>query len=211
VPDVPADETLVWLADAGNVSDTALAYYAGWLGADECLRAGRFVRPARRRHFILGRALLRLALARLLGLAPHTIGLLERPGAAPMLCLDGHEGVGFSISHSGRWVGCAASLACRVGFDIEVKDQGRNLDALAEQAFDEEQRSWLASRPPDGRVRDFYTLWSTAEARFKLGAASAAVFEFQHPELSVVLCSEQVLARQPAVELVMLSGPNHVQ
>jgi 4'-phosphopantetheinyl transferase len=148
-------------------------------------------------------------LARLLRLAPDAISLLERPGAAPMLSVDGCEEVGFSVSHSGRWVGCAASLACRVGFDIEVKDQCRNLDALAEQAFDEDQRSWLASRPPDSRVRDFYTLWSTAEARFKLGAASAAVFEFQHPALSVVLCCEQVLTRKPVLELVHLPRPNH--
>jgi 4'-phosphopantetheinyl transferase len=198
------DQTLVWLTDAATLPDTALAGYTGWLGEGERQRAARFVRPARRRQFILGRALLRLALARLLGIAPHAIGLLERPGAAPMLALNGHEAVGFSISHSGRWVGCAVSLASRVGFDIELIDPARDIDALAEQAFDEQQRATLAARLPESRVRDFYTMWSTAEARFKLGAAPAAVFEFLHPELSVVLCCEQVLASQPALEIVML-------
>jgi 4'-phosphopantetheinyl transferase len=101
-------------------------------------------------------------------------------------------------------VGCAVSLACRVGFDIELSDPGRDIDALAEHAFDAEQRSWLASRSLDSRVQDFYTLWSTAEARFKLGEAPAAVFEFQHPELSVVLCCDEVLAVRPSLEIVML-------
>jgi hypothetical protein len=47
-------------------------------------------------------------------------------------------------------------------------------------------------------------LWSTAEARFKLGAAPKAEFEFPHPELSVVLCCEQVLAGRPSLETVLL-------
>jgi 4'-phosphopantetheinyl transferase len=200
------DQTLVWLTDAATLPDTALAGYTGWLGEGERQRAARFVRPARRRQFILGRALLRLALARLLGIAPHAIGLLERPGAAPMLALNGHEAVGFSISHSGNWVGCAVSLASRVGFDIELIDPARDIDALAEQAFDAQERAWLAARPHASRVRDFYTLWSTAEARFKLGVAPASIFEYLHPALSVVLCCEHAPASRPSLEMMTLES-----
>jgi 4'-phosphopantetheinyl transferase len=197
-------QTLVWLTDAAIVPDSVLSGYAAWLGEDERQRCARFVRPARRRQFIAGRALLRLALARLLDVALQDVRLLERPGAAPLLALPGHERVGFSISHSGRWVGCAVSTTCRVGFDVEMIDAARDIDALARQAFDEQQLATLATRRPESRLRDFYILWSTAEARFKLGAAPKAEFEFPHPELSVVLCCEQVLAGRPSLETVLL-------
>jgi 4'-phosphopantetheinyl transferase len=148
--------------------------------------------------------LLRLALSRLLGLAPQDVSLLERPGAAPLLALPGHERVGFSISHSGPWVACAARLGCRVGLDIELIDPARDIDALAEQAFDERQRARLAARPPQTRLREFYRLWSTAEAHFKLGVTPSSTFECAHPELSVVLCCECMLTAPPRLELVAL-------
>jgi 4'-phosphopantetheinyl transferase len=198
------DQTLLWLADAATLSDSALAGYAGWLGEGERQRAARFVRPARRRQFIAGRALLRLALARTLGMAPEAIGLLERPGAAPLLALAGQEHIGFSISHSACWVACAVSPAGRVGVDIELVDPGRDIDALAGQAFDAQERAWLASRPPASRVRDFYRLWSTAEARFKLGTEPASTFDYPHPALSVVLCCEHAPASRPPLETITI-------
>jgi 4'-phosphopantetheinyl transferase len=200
------DQTLLWLADAATLSDSALAGYAGWLGEGERQRAARFVRPARRRQFIAGRALLRLALARTLGMEPDTTHLPERPAAAPLLALAGHEHIGFSISHTACWVACAVSTAGRVGVDIELIDPARDIDALAGQAFDAQQRAALAARPPASRVRDFYTLWSTAEARFKLGVEPASTFEFSHPELSVVLCCERAPTTRPSLELMTLGS-----
>jgi 4'-phosphopantetheinyl transferase len=196
------DSTLVWLLDAGALTDGVLAAYTSWLSESERERVGRFVRPARKRQFIAGRALLRLALARVLGIAPQDVSLLDRPGQAPMLTRPACTQVGFSISHSGPWVGCAVSDAGRVGFDIELIDPERDIHALADQAFDEQQRAWLASRPRESRVRDFYSLWSAAEARFKLGVAPVSTFEFPHPALSVVLCCEREPARAPGLEVV---------
>jgi 4'-phosphopantetheinyl transferase len=202
----PPDQPLLWLTDAATLSDTALAGYEGWLGEGERRRCARFVRAQRRRQFIAGRALLRSMLARLLGMAPPDIRLLERPGAAPLLVLPGHEQVGLSISHSGRWVACAASTLGRVGVDIELIDPARDIDALAGQAFGAQQRAALAARPPESRVRDFYTLWSTAEARFKLAMEPASTFEFSHPELSVVLCCERLPTARPSLELMTLGS-----
>jgi 4'-phosphopantetheinyl transferase len=96
-------------------------------------------------------------------------------------------------------------MAGRVGVDIELIDPARDIDALAGQAFDAQQRAWLAARPDACRVRDFYTLWSTAEARFKLGVAPVSTLEFPHPELSVVLCCGHAPACPPVLETVMLN------
>jgi 4'-phosphopantetheinyl transferase len=198
------DQTILWLTDAASLSEATLQGYAGWLGEDERQRAERFVRPARRRQFIVGRALLRLALGRLLGEAPKSIILQERPGNAPLLVSPGDGRMGFSISHSGPWVACAASAEGRVGMDIELIDAARDVDALAAQAFDKRERAWLAARPRASYVRDFYQMWSTAEARFKLGLAPASTFEFIHPTLSVVLCCEQTPLSPPTLALVTL-------
>jgi 4'-phosphopantetheinyl transferase len=193
-----------WLLDASALTDEALAPFAEWLDDSERQRLARFVRPSRRRQYLAGRALARQALGQLLGLAPRAVRLLERPGAAPLLVLPACEQVGFSISHSGSWVGCAVSGTSRVGFDLELIDATRDIDALAGQVFDAQQQVWLASRPPHTRVRDFYQLWSGAEARFKLGAPAESSFCLPHPELSVVLCCERELACQPDLHAAVL-------
>jgi len=197
-------ESLLWLNDTRTLTDAAVAAHASRLSEAERERAGRFVRPARKRQFIVGRTLLRMALARLLDINVRDIALLERPGQAPSLLVPDQEHIGLSISHSGSWVGCAVSKVSRVGFDIELIDPSRNIDMLGEHAFDERQRASLASCPADCRIRHFYDLWSTVEARFKLGMAPASTFEFKHPELSVVLCCEHALLRCPDLEEVSL-------
>lgn len=188
-------EAAVWLLDTRTLNEDALAPFAAWLDASEATRMAAFVRPARRRQFLAGRALARQVLGRLLGMAPQAIRLVDRPGDAPMLVLPGPGQAGFSISHSGPWVACAASANMRVGLDIEVIDVSRNLEELAAQAFSPQQQAWLAARPDATRERDFYLLWSAAEAQFKLKVPCEDQIELAHPALSVVLCCEHKLSR----------------
>ena len=121
-----------------------------------------------------------------------------------MLDLPGCADVGFSLSHSGHWVACAVSATTRLGLDVELIDASRNIDELAAQAFDAERQAWLAARPASDRPRDFYRMWSAAEARFKLGAPVAHESYLPHPELSIVLCGAQPLAHEPAQEFTKL-------
>ena len=199
-----AHEACIWLLDVTSIADQRLARYAGWLDDSERQRLARFVRPARRRQFLAGRVLARLALGDALGLAPQDVRLVERHGAAPFLALTGCGNVGFSISHSGPWVGCAVSKSSRVGFDLELIDPSRDIDALAVQAFDEEQARWLAARPPATRLHEFYRLWSEAEARFKLGMTAKSLYHLPHPSLSIALCCEHVLVAPPECRDVSL-------
>jgi 4'-phosphopantetheinyl transferase len=194
-------QALVWLLDAGTLADETLSSYAGWLDASERRRLALFIRPQRRRQFIAGRVLARAALAQVLGVEARAIRLEDRPGCAPVLISPAAEAASFSISHSGRWVACAASADAKVGLDIETMDASRDIDALAAQAFDERRQAWLASRPADTRLTDFYGLWSRAEAEFKLGEPAASAFDLSTPALSIVLCCGQVLCRAPEVEI----------
>jgi 4'-phosphopantetheinyl transferase len=195
---------IVRLLDAGTLADEALAPYAAWLQESERQRLDRFVRPARRRQFLAGRILARHALGEVLGVAARSVRLEDRPGAAPVLVSPRAERAGFSISHSGRWVACAASASTEVGLDIEIVDAARDIDALAVHAFDAAQQAWLTARPAATRVHDFYALWSSLEARFKLGVAPGAEYCLSTPELSIVLCAGRVLDTQPNVEVKTL-------
>jgi 4'-phosphopantetheinyl transferase len=197
---------LLWLANIGTLPDAALAPYDEWLGEGERQRAARFVRPLRRRQFIAGRALLRLALARLLGVAPQAIVLQERPGNAPLLATPALPGAGFSISHSGPWVACAASLQGAVGLDIECTNASRDVLALADQAFGAQALGALQALVGEGRTAAFYEMWCLHEAAIKLGGPSAAEHVYTHPGLALALrCAAAQAA--PRLELVDLQAP----
>ena len=195
---------IVRLLDAGALDDGVLARCAMWLDDSERQRLARFVRRERRNQFIAGRVLARRTLAAVLGVAPETVRLVERPGAAPALAWPDAGAAGFSISHSGPWIACAASATGRVGLDVEVVDPARDIDALAAQAFDASQQAWLAARPAATRVADFYRAWSTLEARFKLGTAAAATFDLSRPGVAIVVCCEHEPVAPPVVESASL-------
>jgi 4'-phosphopantetheinyl transferase len=199
--------TLLWLLDSGALPGAVLDDHAASLGADERERCVRFVRPERRRQFIAGRVLLRHALGRLLDLAPHDIALRERPGKAPALDTPAPPGLGFSISHSGQWVACAASSISRLGLDIERIDAGRDVLALAEQAFGLEAVPQLSALEGSDRVRAFYRMWCLHEAHIKLGGPASADHVYEAPGLAICLSAAQMLEAAPDLVVVGLETP----
>lgn len=194
--------TLVWLVDADTLGAAALASYAGWLGASERARCARFVRDERRRQFIVGRAMLRLAVGRLLGVAPGSVSLAERPGQAPLLEADGIAG--FSISHSGRWIACAASSATALGLDIERIDPSRDVLALARQALSAPEAERLAACRAELRQDYFYRMWCAHEARIKLGGPGAVDYPLAISGLAGMLSCAAPLPEAPRLALVQL-------
>ncbi|HEY0061238.1 MAG TPA: 4'-phosphopantetheinyl transferase superfamily protein [Telluria sp.] len=193
---------LVWLVDGAALDDAQLAGYLHWLSPSEQTRYGAFVRRERRRQFVIGRVLLRQMLGRLLDLPAEGVVLQERTAAAPQLDHPAAAAIGLSISHSGPWVACAASLDSKVGLDIEVVDPARDIGALAEQAFTQEERDWLAARPLASRTRDFYDMWCAQEARIKLGRASALhTAALGTAQLAIALCCSTVQTQAPALVL----------
>lgn len=183
----------VWLVDSRTIDAATVAALAEWLGASERLRLSGFVRSERRRQFVLGRALLRCALAPLLGVAPMNIALIERRANAPLLDMQHPHLPHFSLSHSGPWIACAVSAHTALGLDIERTNVPRDVEALAAQVCDVRQQAQLACLPPAQRLAAFYQRWSTTEARYKLGEPGAHAAVLAHPALSIVLCSVQPL------------------
>ncbi|MEW6371869.1 MAG: 4'-phosphopantetheinyl transferase superfamily protein [Pseudomonadota bacterium] len=201
-----APDTLLWLSDTATLPDAAWTRHAAWLGESERARLARFVRAERRRQFIAGRALLRLALGRLLGLAPESFAIEERPGRAPALAVPAGAGVSFSISHSGAWVACAASTATEVGVDIERLDPARDVLALAEHSFSYDDVEALRLCPQEERTGLFYRLWCRYEAHIKLARPSGRDYPFELPGLAGALSCAAPLAAAPRPLLVSLDG-----
>ncbi|WP_215410290.1 4-phosphopantetheinyl transferase [Janthinobacterium sp. JC611] len=201
-PVLPNGGASIWLADLRTIDVAQLRACESWLGAAEMARHARFVRPLRQRQFLLGRVLLRVAMGLLLDVSPAAIVLEERAGQVPLL-LSPAEGAHFSISHSGHWVACALSITTRLGLDIELRDPGRDVLALARQAFGAAVADELQGLPEDARLALFYRRWSEAEARYKLGVEAGSCMAVAHAELSIVLCSADRLARPP---VLVLSG-----
>ncbi len=191
--------TLLWLTDTASLPADWFDAAASWLSASERLRHGRFVREERRRQFLAGRVLLRLALGQVLDVAPRSVQLLERAGNAPALLQPAQPEVGLSIAHSGPWVACAASSDAPLGLDIERVDPGRDLLALAGQAFGAGAAAELAQLDGASRVTAFYRMWCRHEAHVKLGRASARDLFYEYPGLQLALASTRALDVTPAV------------
>ncbi|MFZ6758559.1 4'-phosphopantetheinyl transferase family protein [Undibacterium sp. Ji50W] len=189
-----------------NITDIDLAAYLPWLSKNEVLRYQRFVKRERQRQFLAGRVLLRQSLSQLLDVPVSTLQLTERPGNAPRLDFPACPELGFSLSHSGNWLACAVSADSRLGLDIELLNPDRDFSALALQAFDAAENAWLHQQDAGSRVRDFYQLWTSKEAHIKLNVASAECLHFQHPELSITLCSARQFTSPPQLLHIGLSA-----
>ena len=210
-------DILLWLIDGRKLADDRLAHCISWLNPEELARYRCFIRPQRQRQFLIGRSLLRTALSTLLKVTPTDISLIERAANAPLLHCSPSTPF-FSISHSGPWVICAVSPHSVVGIDIEMKNPDRDLDAIAAHAFDETEVEQLSKLIGDERLKYFYELWSHKEAYYKLFSnvdsnkdsnnkveSGGHCIALTHPELSVVLCSQDVLRVPPVLVEVNFS------
>jgi len=164
---------VIFLHNANQLADEDRDRFLACLSEAELLRYKRFLRPLRQREFLSGRILLRFAMSRLAGIAPDAVRVIERKNQAPLVQLPVTSTVHprFSLSHSRGWVACATSVDSALGLDIEALDTERDVDAIGRAAFSDAESSWLSSRPVENKVADFYTLWSSKEAVFKLMSA----------------------------------------
>ena len=211
-----------------------MACFAQRLGASETQRYACFIRKERQRQFLLGRMLVRLAVASLTAEPADEIEIVERPGYAPRIVLPYAQQFAPrpSISHSRDWVACAVSLEATLGIDIEVNDPGRDIVGLSQLAFQQDEQLWLSRQPDTARLLAFYQLWSTREALYKLmsslgrgttlsplnGMAGQLApqdcdwhrYASTHSNVTIVVCSDRALSDLGQVELTGLTLANRL-
>jgi 4'-phosphopantetheinyl transferase len=149
----------VWLlwADARTVDDAAIDALAT---DEDRQRLAAFAAPKRRREYLLGRALLRCALARHTG-RPASSHRLETTETGKPFCVDGPA---LGLSHDGALVVCALSTIGEVGVDVQSPSPHRHTGEIATDHFAAEEREWLEHAPS---VDAFYWLWVLKEAYLK--------------------------------------------
>ncbi len=133
------------------------------LATDEHARADRFRFERDRSRYIVGRATLRLLLARYMGAEPAELeigyGEFDKP------YLDG--GPSFNLSHSGHVALYAFAAAGELGIDVELDDADLSREQIAERFFSPVEVGVLRALPTDVQPRAFLTCWTRKEAFIK--------------------------------------------
>jgi 4'-phosphopantetheinyl transferase len=156
------DPTVLWArADLSAALIDTIATQS--LAPAERARAGRFRYADDRARFVVGRALLRDALAERLRCEPAAVALRAgRRGkpqpARPWRC---------SVAHSADQVVVAIAHGSHVGVDVERVDATRDHERLARVALTPGERRMLATRGPLERPRWFTSMWTAKEAYVK--------------------------------------------
>jgi 4'-phosphopantetheinyl transferase len=137
---------------------------------EERERLGRFRRPADAASFAAGRALVRLALAPLVGASPQELvfdtwcEVHSSPHGKPRLVEPAAQ-LDFSLSRAGARLVLAVASA-PVGVDVERLDRDVGAD-VARIAFAEDERAELDAVPPAARAGAFLACWTRKEAVLK--------------------------------------------
>jgi hypothetical protein len=121
----------------------------------------------RRRQFLAGHWLARIAAVETLGIDVDGCTLVQADDGSPRLQVDGRQSDWHvSLTHSGEWVACALAPA-PVGVDLEMPRPRRDLLGLAAFAFSPDECRRLEALVDADRSDEFHRLWSLKEARGK--------------------------------------------
>jgi 4'-phosphopantetheinyl transferase len=149
-------------------ASSMMAYLFSILSPDERERATKFVFERDRNRFASSRAILRLILARYLGMKPGEIVLVYDSYGKPSLSpLQNCEGLSFNLAHSGNRAVYALARNVQIGIDIEQCRNDVAVEELAERFFSKRESSALRSLPEDERREAFFRCWTRKEAYLK--------------------------------------------
>jgi len=138
------------------------------LGPGERARCAGLAHPEAARHFALGRALLRAALAEATGRSAREWCFGRLPGGRPAAAgSHSPEAPRFSLSHTPGLVVCLVCPGAQTGVDVECEDRTVPALPLARRFFAPHEAAWLAELPDPARRRRFLELWVLKEAVLK--------------------------------------------
>jgi len=158
----------LWLADCGETASPRWErQQLTLLHGSERHRYDAFLRPERRRQFLVGHVLLRHALSDLFDGSPASWQIRERPGQAPRLASDTPSPVTFSLAHSRDRVACLLASGAMVGVDIEYTGRQRDFLRMAARSFHPENVRQLQALQVGEQIAGFYRLWTLHEAALK--------------------------------------------
>ena len=155
----------LWFSRVAEATREAEAAVESILSASEKERLRSLKSAARRREYLLSRALMRHALSLRYQREPGGWDFLDQQRAKPVVN-NLPEGIYLGLSHSKGLI-CFALANCRLGIDIELIGKQRRFTAMAKMFMNDEERSRLVAGDVD-QANYFYRSWCAKEACYKL-------------------------------------------
>lgn len=149
-----------------EVDDALLAQYENLLSEEELARLRSFRALNAAKEFVVGRALLRTALAERLQCDARALRFTKNEEGKPSLSFPGANWH-FNLTHSHDWVALALCEGASVGIDIESYKRRNNLPGIAKRFFSDAENVQLDSCKPDKWLDYFFAVWTLKEAHAK--------------------------------------------
>lgn len=161
-------------ADAAGFPD--LSGFCDLMDDAERARADAYRLSESRNVFCLARGLLRLHLAKRLGVEARDIAFAVRPSGKPdVRRVDTTQpDWRFSVSHTGPSIAIAFALGVDLGVDIEPVNRKVHPLEIARRYFTSAEYQTLESLPHEARTRAFFAGWTRKEAVVKARGATMA-------------------------------------
>lgn len=145
-----------------------LQHLAQTLSADERLRAERFHFEQDRKHFIIGRGLLRTILGSYLDIEPSQLQFCYGSYGKPVLAETFGKGkLRFNLSHSQGLALYAITREREIGVDIEHVRPVPEAEQIADRFFCERESAVFRALPPSQKPKAFFNCWTRKEAYIK--------------------------------------------
>jgi 4'-phosphopantetheinyl transferase len=152
------------LAFALNATPERISHLATELSEDEMVRANQFRFGHLRDRFIVGRAGLRIVLARYLGMSPSGLQFNYSARGKPSLAGNNLQ---FNLAHSDELALLAVAKNLPVGVDVErIRPMPDGLD-IARRFFAASEVAAFGDIPPSAHDEAFFNLWTRKEAWLK--------------------------------------------
>ena len=167
VPDLPDRCIHIWCAPLPQPAEI-VSRFEQTLSEDELKRSEKFYFEKDRRHFIVGRGLLRYLLGAYLNIKPTTVLFEYNQFGKPLLSKNNHpHRIAFNLSHSHEWVLYAIIRDAAIGIDLEFIRPDFPATQIAQRFFAPEEVERLSAENGQAHIETFYQYWVRKEAYIK--------------------------------------------
>lgn len=149
-----------------EVDASLLARYETLLSDEELTRLRSFRSPSGAKEFLVGRALLRTALAECVNCDPRQLQFSKNADGKPALAFPASNWQ-FNLTHSHDWVALALCDGASIGIDIESYRRRNNLIGIAKRFFSTEENALLERCEETEWLDIFFAVWTLKEAHAK--------------------------------------------
>jgi len=138
------------------------------LSRDERLRADRYYFERDRKHFIVGRGVLRTIISCYLGIEPGQVQFSYGPRGKPYLHdICGDTTLRFNIAHSNGIALYAFTRDREIGVDIEYMRPMQDAEQIVSRYFSTIEAAAMQMLPNSQRQEAFFNCWTRKEAYIK--------------------------------------------